>query len=242
MSVSHSVLKRASYALAGLTILADWIGSSQRWFPYAAPDLTLPDYWQVRALPQAQLAVEAAGILPVPVARVKNFETLMGLPGFTPSDMQNWAFRVELADGPALYIIEDTTGSGKTEAALMLAHRLIAAGRGAGLYVGLPTMATADVMYERLAVAYRNLFTFGSSPSLALAHGARDLHEGFTQSVLDVGVEEARYGADDANETSSAACAAWIADDRRKTFLAHVGVGTVDQAILSVLPSRHQYG
>ena len=122
----------------------------------------------------------------------------------------------------------------------MLAHRLIAAGRGAGLYVALPTMATADVMYERLAVAYRNLFTFGSSPSLALAHGARDLHEGFTQSVLDVGVEEARYGVDDANETSSAACASWIADDRRKTFLAHVGVGTVDQAILSVLPSRHQ--
>jgi len=240
LPTSHSALNRASYAVAGLTVLADWIGSSQRWFPYAAPERTLTDYWHQRALPQAQRAVEAAGILPAPAAQVQSFDTLIGVPGFAPSDMQTWASQVELADGPALYIIEDATGSGKTEAALMLAHRLIAAGRGGGLYVALPTMATADAIYERLAIAYRNLFTSGSLPSLALAHGARDLHEGFTSSILDVGAEEARYGADDADETSSAACAAWIADNRRKTFLAHVGVGTVDQAILSVLPSRHQ--
>jgi CRISPR-associated endonuclease/helicase Cas3 len=33
--------------------------------------------------------------------------------------------------------------------------------------------------------------------------------------------------------------AAWIADDRRKAFLAEIGVGTIDQALLAVLPSRH---
>ena len=113
----------------------------------------------------------------------------------------------------------------------MLAHRLIAAGLGSGLYIALPTMATADGMYSRLSVAYRNLFATGSAPSLALAHGARDLHEGWTASILDMGAD---------NEGTSAECAAWIADNRRKAFLAQVGVGTVDQAILSVLPSRHQ--
>ena len=46
--------------------------------------------------------------------------------------------------------------------------------------------------------------------------------------------------ADAQGDESSSACAAWIADDRRKAFLAHVGVGTIDQAILGVLPSRHQ--
>ena len=35
-------------------------------------------------------------------------------------------------------------------------------------------------------------------------------------------------------------CAAWIADDRGKEFFAHVGAGTIDQALLGVLPSRHQ--
>jgi CRISPR-associated endonuclease/helicase Cas3 len=43
-----------------------------------------------------------------------------------------------------------------------------------------------------------------------------------------------------ADLTASAACAAWIADDRRKAFLADVGVGTVDQALLGVLPTRFQ--
>jgi CRISPR-associated endonuclease/helicase Cas3 len=84
------------------------------------------------------------------------------------------------------------------------------------------------------------LFVDDGLPSLALAHGASELHAGFTSSILDVGASEISFGADDADEPASAQCSAWIADDRRKTFLAQVGVGTVDQAILSVLPSRHQ--
>ncbi|MFV0298336.1 MAG: hypothetical protein ACK5JT_19715 [Hyphomicrobiaceae bacterium] len=39
---------------------------------------------------------------------------------------------------------------------------------------------------------------------------------------------------------AGAACSAWIADDRRKAFLADVGVGTIDQALLGVLPTRFQ--
>ena len=46
-----------------------------------------------------------------------------------PSPLQQTAERIPLSDGQALYVIEEVTGSGKTEAALMLAHRLIAAGR-----------------------------------------------------------------------------------------------------------------
>ena len=101
--VSQSTLNRASYALAGLVVLADWIGSSQRWFAYTTPDLSLADYWHNRALPQAHRAVEAAGILPAPSANVQSYERLMGGNEFTPSSMQAWA--------------------SKTEAALMLAHR-----------------------------------------------------------------------------------------------------------------------
>ncbi|MBI0324518.1 hypothetical protein JAO23_19925, partial [Escherichia coli] len=39
--------------------------------------------------------------------------------------------------GPQLFILEDVTGAGKTEAALILAHRLIAAGKAQGLFFGL---------------------------------------------------------------------------------------------------------
>ena len=67
------------------------------------------------------------------------------------------------------------------------------------------------------------------------------MHDGFLDSI---GVEdnarlEEGYGDDPADETASTACARWLADDRRKTFLAHVGVGTVDQALLAVLPVKH---
>ncbi len=54
-------------------------------------------------------------------------------------------------DGAQLFILEDVTGAGKTEAALILAHRLMAAGKAQGLYFGLPTMATANAMFERMA-------------------------------------------------------------------------------------------
>ena len=65
--------------------------------------------------------------------------------------MQSWARSVELPAGPALFMIEDETGSGKTEAALMLAHRLMRGKRADGLYVALPTMATANAMFDRVA-------------------------------------------------------------------------------------------
>ena len=100
-------------------------------------------------------------------------------------------------------------------------------------------MATANAMYERLATIYQKLFAEGGLPSLVLAHGKRKLHPGFSSSILEDG--DAETPTDDGyEEGASATCAAWIADDRRKAFLAHVGVGTVDQAVLGVLPSRYQ--
>ena len=237
--------RRASFAVAGLAVLADWIGSNQEWFPYAEPVRSLGSYWD-RARRRARHAVSEAGVLPAPVSDRLDHGDLIGETA-APSPMQAWARNAELPAGPALFMIEDETGSGKTEAALMLAHRLIASGAAEGLYVALPTMATANAMFDRLAGACRHLFAADAQPSLALAHGARDMHEGFRAALSRGGRDEAPYSgagaraSDDASETTaSAACAAWIADDRRRTFLADAGAGTIDQALLSVLPSRHQ--
>ena len=235
--------KRASFALAGLAVLADWIGSKQEWFPYCEPALGLREYWST-ARDLAKRAVIEAGVVPACISRHLSYRDLLGSAA-APSPMQTWACEAALPVGPALFIIEDETGSGKTEAALMLAWRLMDAGAGDGLYVALPTMATANAMFDRLADAYRHLFAPGAEPSLALAHGARSMHQGFRDAELRAGRGERPYaevgGADDASETTaSAACAAWIADDRRRALLADAGVGTIDQALLSVLPSRHQ--
>ena len=235
--------RRASFGVAGLAVLADWIGSNQAWFPYREPNQDLAAYWRC-ACQQAKDAVAESGVLPAAVAEKVRYSDLIHADAAL-SPMQEWARSVELPSGPALFMIEDETGSGKTEAALMLAHRLMKSDRAVGLYVALPTMATANAMFDRLAAAHRQLFAADAAPSIALAHGARGMHEGFRAAIVRGGRPEDPYsdaGSSDqeSETTASAACAAWIADDRRRTFLADAGAGTIDQALLAVLPSRHQ--
>jgi len=233
--------RRISWLLAGLAVLSDWIGSNEDWFPYRSlrdfPDLD--SYW-IYARKQAEAAVREAGIVPAAATGHLGYDALVGSQ-VTPSPMQKWTRSVPLPDGPALFIVEDETGSGKTEAALMLAHRLMASGRADGLYMALPTMATANAMFDRLGEAVRYLFAPNASPSLALAHGARGLHRGFQAARDNWGRTASSYGnGGEADIAASTACAEWIADDRRRTFLADAGAGTVDQALLAVLPARHQ--
>lgn len=240
VEVDGRTARRASWALAGLVTLADWIGSNQQWFPYAASGIDLEVYL-AQARKNAERAVDEAGILPAKSISHLAYGDLIG--DHEPSPMQRWARDVELPDGPALFVIEDDTGSGKTEAALMLSHRLIGKGNAEGLYIALPTMATANAMFNRLARTQRRLFAPCSLPSISLAHSARWFHEGFRRATLDAGRNERPYstaGDPDSEATASATCAAWISDDRRKAFLADVGAGTIDQAILAVLPSRFQ--
>ena len=224
---------------AGFTVVADWIGSARQWFPTvdAASNTDLAAYWQ-QSCAQAQRAVREAGLIPAAIATDTGMAALF--PGRDPRPLQRWADGVALPEGPCLFVIEDVTGAGKTEAALVLAHRLMCAGRASGTFVALPTMATANAMYGRLSDAYARLFVSSAHPSLVLAHGRSKLNDAFTDSILDGAAADAvDLRNDDADAPVAAQCAAWIADNRRKSFLAQLGVGTIDQALLAVLPSRH---
>jgi CRISPR-associated endonuclease/helicase Cas3 len=232
--------QRLAWFLAGLAVAADWLGSGRRWFqPVVAAEHTdLHRYWQEVALPRARNAAADAGLTPSRVSSDTGLRHVFPAVS-TARPVQSWAEAVALPDGPALFTIEDATGSGKTEAALVLAHRLMAADRGDGLFFALPTMATADAMYSRLGQAYLRLFTPDARPSLVLAHGQRASHPDFTASILDGATDPRGDSREPADQPASAQCAAWIADDRRKAFLAEIGVGTIDQAIMAVLPTRH---
>lgn len=229
--------KYLSWWVAGLTVLADWLGSNVEYFPYlgnAANPRALNDYWR-DALTQAAQALNAAGVLPAPgkpaLAFAELFPTIQH-----PSPLQHWATAVELPAGPQIYLLEDVTGAGKTEAAVMLAHRLMAAGEADGFFIGLPTMATANAMYGRIARIYSKLFA--EQASLALAHGNRNLVEPFAESIIPSGPDDADRAQTD--ETATARCAAWLADHNKRALLAPAGVGTIDQALLAVLHSKHQ--
>lgn len=238
--MAAQAMARLGWQLAGLTTLADWIGSRQAWFPYVTPDAVADpaNYLWSHALPRAASALAAAGLA---AARPSVFAGVRSLfPRIdTPSPIQSWAETVPLPDGPVLAVIEDLTGSGKTEAAMTLAHRLFSEGRASGFFVALPTMATANAMFGRLADAYHGLFAAEARPSLALAHGRADLDPRFAAAIPGGPSPATRPAADPADEPAEAHCAAWLAEDRRRALLAQVGVGTLDQALLAVLPVRH---
>jgi CRISPR-associated endonuclease/helicase Cas3 len=77
-------------------------------------------------------------------------------------------------------------------------------------------------------------------PSLVLAHGQARLSERFRATVLrpDGALQAGTLDVGDGEPTSSVSCAAFVADDSRTALLADVGAGTIDQALLGVLPSR----
>ncbi len=86
--------------------------------------------------------------------------------------MQAAARDIALPEGPMLAFIEDETGSGKTEAGLILAQRMLAAGKGRGLYFALPTMATADAMFVRARAVIGDLFEDADLDARAWTRGA----------------------------------------------------------------------
>lgn len=227
-------IQKLSWFIAGFIVLCDWVGSNREWFPFMEKPMPLVDYWQNYALPQAKQALALAGLgVPQPacadIVFSRLFPTIL-----QPTPLQSAVAECFVANDPQLFILEDVTGSGKTEAALLLAGRLMAAGRGSGLFMALPTMATSNAMYERMAKVYRLLFADGARPSLVLSHAARHLSAAFLTSVVRSGTKTTADG------TETAQCSAWLADNRKKALLADVGVGTIDQALLAVLPARYQ--
>lgn len=223
----------AAFALAGLVNLADWIGSNQAWFPYYEGEADLGVYWQHTSA-QATVAVREAGLVPPTPAADLTFPALTKING-RPSPAQEWALDCALPQGPMLICLEDLTGGGKTEAAHILAARRITQGRASGVYWAMPTQATANAMWSRQGGMVSGLFAPQSLPSVVLAHGQAGLHALFQASIGRPGEV---YGEQREEETASGHCASWLADDRRRAFLADVGAGTVDQALLGVLPTR----
>lgn len=231
----------ASWWISGFTVLCDWLGSSRNASEYKSQPQDLAEYWR-QAKVWASEVIESNELLPATPVTSLVPETFFGRNLARPvvmTPLQNEAMKLALGEGPQLFVLEDVTGAGKTEAALILLHRLMAEGKANGFYFGLPTMATANAMYVRVGEVYRQLYSAEATPSLVLAHGARNLSRSFRQSFLQTSSAES---SDNGDGTISASyhCSAWLADNRKKALLAEVGVGTIDQALLGILPSRHQ--
>lgn len=119
--------------LAGLTSVADWIGSGKYFENPQEP-------WEENI----GNALDAAGFVPATYKRGLSFEQVFG---FSPRDAQSML--IEQADTPGVYVLEAPMGLGKTEAALYAAYRMLSSGRASGIYFALPTQLTSNKIFER---------------------------------------------------------------------------------------------
>lgn len=213
--------------LSGLTSVADWIGSMEDSFPYIKETLDAEEYAH-RAAHQAHAALHRLGWLSwqargetIPFAQMFFFDH--------PNEVQLQVIeQSQLIKPPALVILEAPTGIGKTEAALFLADTWLQQERGRGLYLAMPTMATSNQMFTRVMRFLQNRYP-EDLINLHLVHG---------QARWSKEMQEIHLEAVGEDEHGAIAALTWFLP-RKRSLLAPFAVGTVDQALMSVMQTKH---
>ncbi len=229
--------------LAGLTSTADWIASNPEWFSLVERAPSLADH-HAQSLELADAALDFVGW---PAHRSLSklghsadwiVSAALGDPSVTARPLQQVTERL-LADldSPALLIIEAPMGEGKTEAAFVAFASLQAQFGHRGFYVGLPTQATSNAMFDRVLTFMRALGT-GQPLDLQLAHGGAMLDERLVE-LRGVG-DPAGTRTPSADGSESVASSAWFSQ-RRRALLSPYGVGTIDQALFATLNVKHHF-
>ncbi|MCG5511693.1 CRISPR-associated helicase Cas3' [Ectothiorhodospira shaposhnikovii] len=141
--------------LAGLTSVADWIGSGSFFEDPAQP-------WRERIEP----ALDDAGFIRPDYQTGLSFEQLFG---FTPYPAQQQL--IDAVAGPGVYVLEAPMGVGKTEASLYVAYRMLAGGQASGIYFALPTQLTSNKIYERFNEFLKGILAPQCRHRTLLLHG-----------------------------------------------------------------------
>lgn len=222
--------------LAGLTSLSDWIGSNTDWFLPCERAVSLVGHHAAaltlarRALadigwPKHTLLLDEAADTDALVSRI------IGRPTATGRPLQAAADRLlAQAQGPQLLIVEAPMGEGKTELAFLAHLRLQAALGHRGLFIGLPTQATGNAMFER-TLTFLRAFGCEAGLDIQLAHGGVQVLA--PDSLVQLrGIHGQRH--DDVRSS------AWFSQ-RRRPLLSPYGVGTLDQALLATLNVKHHF-
>lgn len=220
--------------LAGLTSVADWVGSNPEWFPLGERHALLAEH-HADACVRADQALRQIGwrafqpLLTVPATADHLIARIVQRPELTARPLQAQTdLLLDGVQGPALLLVEAPMGEGKTELAFLAHLRLQAANQHRGLYVALPTQATGNALFNR-ALTFLHSFSGDMALDVQLVHGGAGLNE----QVLAL---RSIYGAEGESVSSSA----WFSQ-RRRPLLSPYGVGTVDQALFATLNVKHHF-
>ena len=223
--------------VAGLTSVADWVGSMSEHFTFETAEVPLDAYF-ARALTTADGALSQVGWRQWVVGEERSFEQLFG---FGPRPLQQGIVStVAQAREQFFAIVEAPMGDGKTEAAFWAAHELGRRADHRGTYLALPTMATANQMFRRTTAFLEK--SYAGPLSAQLLHGGAEFSDEFHQLKLRAVVEddvEARK-LDEATNCGTVVAEEWFSK-RKRGLLATFSVGTIDQALLGVLRTKHGF-
>ena len=140
--------------LAGLTSVADWIGSGRH---FEDPNEVWP--------PRVGQALDEAGFVQPSYRQGLSFEQLFD---FAPRPAQRQL--LDAVNGPGVYVLEAPMGLGKTEAALYAAYLLLDQGLACGIYFALPTQLTSNKIHQRFNDFLRRILAEGCQHRALLLH------------------------------------------------------------------------
>ncbi|MGW0658091.1 CRISPR-associated helicase Cas3' [Streptodolium elevatio] len=241
----------AQVLLTAIVIVSDWIASNANLFPLVPDErVNRPDRlesaWRGINLPRPW-----APEVPQEATVERLFAERFDLPtGARVRSVQAEAVHMAREmPAPGMLIVEAPMGEGKTEAA-MAAAEILAARRGAGgCFVALPTRATGNAMFSRLAHWWKRLGLEGDQ-SVFLAHAKAALNENYlslmdaagsqTLCAVELDGEDDEWRPQQDKRSGSAEFIAhqWLRG-RKTGMLATFTVGTIDQLLFAGLKSRH---
>lgn len=237
-------------ALSGLVIMADWIASNDRHFDgvsdlggvtMAAARARAAGAWKALGLRGGWATAALAGAAEPDLVRRR-----FGRPAARPSQRDAVAL-AETMESPGLLILEAPMGEGKTEAALAAAEVLARRFGADGLFVGMPTQATSDPMFNRVR---RWLATIDERVPIALLHGRSRFNEdwarlreaarfrGVSDDLDQFGMAETYGEVAGCEDVTGQAAAEWFLG-RKRGLLSPVAVGTVDQLLHAATRTKH---
>lgn len=224
------------HGFAGLVMLADWLGSDTRIFPFAEPG---EGDRMVLARKRARLVLEPMGLDPAASraslgAAAPGFERVSPHP---PREMQTRVANLPAEASGGLVILEAETGAGKTEAALARFLTLFHAGLVDGMVFALPTRTASTQIHRRVVEAVARAFPEpGSRPPVVLA----------VPGYLRVDDEDGRrlpgfevLWSDDPGQRWRHR--GWAAESPKRYLAGAIVVGTIDQVLLSTLTVGHAH-
>jgi CRISPR-associated endonuclease/helicase Cas3 len=219
------------HLFAGLVMLADWLGSDAGRFPFTEPgDEPRVDFVRRRA---PEVLTKIGFVPPPPPEPLPDFHSQFRFP---PRAAQAAVDALSLPDeNGSIVLLESETGSGKTEAALRWASRLIDAGLVDGCFFAVPLRSAAVQLHARMQKWLSR--TYGDRRPEALLAVPGYFRMGAAEGYR---LPDFRVQWTDA-ETSDRTAARWAAEQPKRYAAASFAVGTIDQALLGALAVRHAH-